>query len=564
MQIFRCIIFFIFSITLWSCDFLIDEKDPVDLSQLSIEKKVGQLCLVSMYSSNNESILKTISNKHIGGVILYKENRHPENSLLIKEKLTAISSIKNPNIPIFTSVDHEGIGLAEYGTAFPRMMSLGYLNDLKLTEKVGYIIGKELHYAGIDVVYAPVLDVNLSASNTVIASRSFSNSPKEVAKHGRAFINGVIRGGTIPVAKHFPGHGLTTQDSHIGLPQSDHSIKELNNLALFPFKYTKNVPMIMSAHIYFSQLDSINPATLSKSILTTLLRKKIKFEGVVITDHMDMKAVRKDLTIEEASLKAILAGSDIIMLGENINQIKNVVDYLVDAVKNGQLPIERLDQAVRRVIKMKKKYGLFDIPLLIPYQKVLKHPDHIAVGEQIVKRSVHAIVDNKFENKKLKDIKSALVISGRRSFNELITNDLQRRQINNQKVLLDKPLTHSEKWSYISKIMTEKLTLTPDLEDLIKNDKRINNASIKEIEKKSNEVDLIIVGIQTAAQAEDLNTLAAQIDKPIIGFFFGTRYDAPILYEKCPNFYASIVGYNNYYTQKSALEEMLLKLSDFL
>ena len=341
-------------------------------------------------------------------------------------------------------------------------------------------------------------------------------------------------------------------------------VEELNNLALFPFKYTKNVPMIMSAHIYFSQLDSINPATLSKSILTTLLRKKIKFEGVVITDHMDMKAVRKDLTIEEASLKAILAGSDIIMLGENINQIKNVVDYLVDAVKNGQLPIERLDQAVRRVIKMKKKYGLFDIPLLIPYQKVLKHPDHIAVGEQIVKRSVHAIVDNKFENKKLKDIKSALVISGRRSFNELITNDLQRRQINNQKVLLDKPLTHSEKWSYISKIMTEKLTLTPDLEDLIKNDKRINNASIKEIEKKSNEVDLIIVGIQTAAQAEDLNTLAAQIDKPIIGFFFGTRYDAPILYEKCPNFYASIVGYNNYYTQKSALEEMLLKLSDFL
>ena len=112
--------------------------------------------------------------------------------------------------------------------------------------------------------------------------------------------------------------------------------------------------------------------------------------------------------------------------------------------------------------------------------------------------------------------------------------------------------------------MTEKLSLTAELEDLIKNDKRLSETIKENIKKRAKEVDLVIVGIQTSAQAEDLNRLAKKINVPIIGLFFGTRYDAPILYEKCPNFYASIVAYNNYYTQKSALEEMFVKLSSFL
>ena len=563
MQIFRFILFVIIASHLISCDLIFVKNDPIDFDQLSVEQKIGQLCLVSLYSSNNDQILKTIKDKHIGGVILYKENRHPENSLKLKEKLAAITAMQLPNIPIFTSVDHEGIGLAEYGTAFPRMMSLGFLNDLKLTEKVGYIIGKELHYAGIDVVYAPVLDVNLSASNTVIASRSFSNSPKVVAKHGKAFIKGVLKGGSIPVAKHFPGHGLTTQDSHIGLPQSDHSVDELNDLALFPFKYTKKVPMMMSAHIFFSKLDENNPATLSESILTTLLRENIKFKGVVITDHMDMKAVRKNLSIEEASLNAILAGSDIIMLGENTAQINNVIEYLVQAVNNGSLPLDRLNEAVRRVVMMKHKHGLFSPPLLIPYEKVLKQSDHTKLATSIIKNSVHVI--KKDTSHKLNgSIKKALVLSGRTSFNNNIIQQLKNQNILAEQLLLQKPLTHSQKWSYISKIMTEKLSLTAELEDLIKNDKRLSETIKENIKKRAKEVDLVIVGIQTSAQAEDLNRLAKKINVPIIGLFFGTRYDAPILYEKCPNFYASIVAYNNYYTQKSALEEMFVKLSSFL
>tara|TARA_A100001015_G_scaffold138938_1_gene153968 strand:+ start:134 stop:1825 length:1692 start_codon:yes stop_codon:yes gene_type:complete len=563
MQIFRFIISVLLCFFLSSCSLFYHEKDPIDISQLTVDQKVGQLCLVSMYGSGHQNILDVIDARHIGGVIFYKENRHPENSLLIKEKLATISSLKVPNIPIFTSVDHEGIGLAEYGTAFPRMMALGYLNDLELTESVGYIIGKELHYSGIDVVYAPVLDVNLSASNTVIASRSFSSSPEQVAKHGKAFINGIMAGGTIPVAKHFPGHGLTTQDSHIGLPQSDHSVKELNKLALYPFKYTKKVPMIMSAHIYFSELDKENPATLSKTILTDLLRKKVKFEGVVITDHMEMKAVRKNLSIEEASLKAILAGSDIVMLGENTTQINRVIDYLIESVNNGTLPMERLDQAVKRIIKMKRKYGLFDSPLLASAENVLKHPDHQAVATKVIKESVH-VVELDTEKTSPKNIKSALVVSGSPSFNRQVKSVLNERSIRPVSVILEKPLTHSEKWSYISKIMTEKIVLTPELEDLIKHDKRIAESIKMTIKNKAEAVDLIIVGVQTSAEAEDLNKLAAEINVPIIGLFFGTRYDAPILYEKCANFYSSIIAFNNYHTKSLALEEMIKKLNSYL
>jgi beta-N-acetylhexosaminidase len=380
------IVLILMSCLLMSCSTLFNQHKSFNIDQLSVEEKIGQLCLVSIYSSSHDTILRTIQEKHIGGVILYKENRYPETSLALKKSLNNIAAKSKSNIPIFTSIDHEGIGLGAYGTQFPRMMALGYLDDLDLTETVGFIMGQELHAAGIDVVYAPVLDVNLSASNTVIGARSFSDQPKAVAKHGRAFITGILNGQTIPVAKHFPGHGLTVQDSHIGLPKSNHSKQDIKTLALAPFKYSKQVPMVMTAHIFFSKLDAEYPATLSDSILTTLLRKKMKYKGVVITDHMDMKAVRKDLTLEEASLKAIQAGSDIIMLGENLNQIRSVIDFLVAAVNDGRLSMTRLNQAVQRVVDMKLNYALFNSNVNDSYKTILRKQSSLDVAESIIKK----------------------------------------------------------------------------------------------------------------------------------------------------------------------------------
>lgn len=552
------IVLILMSCLLMSCSELVNQHKSFNIDQLSVEEKIGQLCLVSIYSSNHDTILRTIQEKHIGGVILYKENRYPETSLVLKKSLTNIAAKSNSNIPIFTSIDHEGIGLGHHGTQFPRMMALGYLDDLDLTETVGFIMGQELHAAGIDVVYAPVLDVNLSASNTVIGARSFSDQPKAVAKHGRAFITGILNGQTIPVAKHFPGHGLTVQDSHIGLPMSSHSKQDIKRLALAPFKYSKQVPMVMTAHIFFSKLDADYPATLSESILTTLLRKKMKYKGVVITDHMDMKAVRKDLSLEEASLKAIQAGSDIIMLGENLNQIRSVIDFLVEAVNDGRLSMTRLNQAVQRVVDMKLNYALFNTSVDDSYKTILRQQSSLDVAESIIKNSVHIVQQTQY--KRHEAVKKALVVSGQNQFNTTLIDALKDKNITSTLITLEKPLTHSEKWSYISKIMTEQLELDDDLEDLIKNDKRVSESLKKSIKSEAQDVDLVVVGIQTAAQAEDLNQLAKDINIPVVGLFFGTRYDAPLLYQKCPDFYASIIAYNNYYTQKKALPIMIDKL----
>ena len=184
----------------------------------------------------------------------------------------------------------------------------------------------------------------------------FSDSRKHVAKHGKAFISGVESAGVIPVAKHFPGHGLTTQDSHVDLPVSNHNKHTISKYALYPFKKNINVPMIMSAHIYYSKLDPIHPATLSKTILSDLLRDDLGYKGVVITDHMDMKAVRKDRSIEEVCLQAILAGADMLMLGGNISQINKIMDALIEAVHNGTLPMSRVNEAVGRILDLKQLY----------------------------------------------------------------------------------------------------------------------------------------------------------------------------------------------------------------
>ncbi|MBU3091928.1 beta-N-acetylhexosaminidase [Clostridium sp. CM028] len=331
------------------------------IDAMSLDDKIGQLVIVGLdgYTMNN-NINNLIKDHKVGGFILFRNNVATSNQLV-----SLINSLKTTNsqnkTPLFISVDEEGGRVSRIPNEIKKLPSnqvIGEKNDGALSYNIGKIIAEELKTFGFNMNFAPVLDINSNPNNPVIGDRAFGSTTDIVNKLGIKTMEGMIDNNIIPVVKHFPGHGDTSVDSHVGLPVVNKDLTKLNAFELTPFNEAikNNVDAIMVSHILLNKIDSVYPASMSKVIITDILRGTLKFSGVVITDDMTMAAITKYNDIGDAAVKSFNAGSDIILVCHEYDNELKVINSLKAAVQNNVISENRLNESVYRILKLKEKY----------------------------------------------------------------------------------------------------------------------------------------------------------------------------------------------------------------
>jgi beta-N-acetylhexosaminidase len=340
------------------------QKSIADIiSDMSLDQKIGQMIIAGISGTKEDINTKSlITNYKVGGLIFYPENLvNPEQTVQLLNQLKT-ENIQNP-LPLMLSVDQEGGRISRLPgglVKIPTNKEIGAINNTQFSYKVGTILGKELKEFGFNLDFAPVLDVNSNPNNPVIGDRSFGNNPDVVGKLGIQTMKGIQSQNIIATIKHFPGHGDTSVDSHLELPVVNKSLTELEKLELIPFgSAIKNgTDMVMVAHILLPKLDPNYPASMSKEIITEILRKQLHFSGVVITDDMTMKAVTDHFDLGEAAVDSVKAGSDIILVAHDYNNVVKTIASLKSAVEKGEITEQRINESVSRIILLKRKYGI--------------------------------------------------------------------------------------------------------------------------------------------------------------------------------------------------------------
>lgn len=360
------------------------------LSKMTMEEKIGQMITVAVREWDGESltimedeIADIISKNSVGGVILFEENLVDTEQIVNLTTAYQNAALNSKNkIPLFIGTDQEGgeVVRLNTGTSLPGNMALGALNSSADAKTAGNILGSELSALGINVDFAPSLDVNSNPANPVIGIRSFSSDPSIVGKMGVQVISGIQEKNVIASAKHFPGHGDTSTDSHTSLPVVDKSLAELEKCELAPFKeaISGGVDMIMTAHIQFPQVEKETvvseltgeeitlPATLSKTFVTDILRNKMGFNGVVTTDAMNMAGISDNFTMSQACILAINAGVDMLLMPVSLTdessntELSALIGNIKSAVVNGTIKEETINNAVKRILNLKEKRGILN------------------------------------------------------------------------------------------------------------------------------------------------------------------------------------------------------------
>ncbi|GIP26973.1 glycoside hydrolase family 3 [Paenibacillus sp. J23TS9] len=342
-------------------------SDPAleQLNKMSTEEKIGQLVLVGMDGTTSSGATKELLEKyHVGGFIFYKNNI--ENT---KQALQLFNDLKQDNqsnpVPLWMSVDEEGGRVSRMPKDFvkvPTSQAIGKKDSKELSKEIGGILGRELSGFGLNMDFAPVLDINSNPQNPVIGDRSFGNKADLVSRLGLAAMEGIKAEKVVPVVKHFPGHGDTSVDSHIGLPVVNHDLTRLRKMELVPFKdaIEDKADVVMIAHLLMPKIDPDHPASFSKKVITDLLRNELGFQGVVISDDMTMGAIEENYDIGKASVSAILAGGNIILVGHDYDKEKMAIHALKNAVNDGTISEDVLNNRVYAILKLKHSYGLSD------------------------------------------------------------------------------------------------------------------------------------------------------------------------------------------------------------
>lgn len=322
-----------------------------------LERQAAGLFCVGFVGTSPTAEIRELQKRGVAGAILFSRNvESPEQFAALCGELK-----EGAGRPFLTSVDQEGgrvMRLRSPFTEIPPMRALGRAADPDIAREVGAILGRELRAVNIDLDFAPVLDVDTNPLNPVIGDRSFGASPREVGMLGAALIQGMQGAGVAACGKHFPGHGDTSQDSHLALPRLPHSLERLETTELPPFQAAidAKVASIMTAHVIFEPFDSHYPATMSRPTLDGILRDRMGFDGVVISDDLEMKAIADHFGLEEAVVRGILAGVDLFLVCHTPELQHLAIDYLVNAVRRGDVPRSRLDEATARVQTMMARY----------------------------------------------------------------------------------------------------------------------------------------------------------------------------------------------------------------
>ncbi|WP_202079648.1 beta-N-acetylhexosaminidase [Caldalkalibacillus salinus] len=400
-----------------------NDSDATELSlvpnlvqDMSLEEKIGQMFMPQIEMLDgapthrmNEKLEEMLDQQHVGGVILFSKNIESTEQLV-----TLTHDLQeHTSIPLFTAIDQEGgnVDRLPFGTNLPGNMALGASQTPRHAYEAGRVTGTELKALGINVNFAPVLDVNNNPRNPVIGVRSYGEDPNQVAVLGSKYIEGLHDAGVVATAKHFPGHGDTHVDSHVGLPELDKSADELENLEWFPFRHAiqSDLQMVMTAHMMFPQLDEQTvkskldgkdihlPATLSETMLQHYLREQIGFDGIVVTDAFTMKAIADHFGETDAVLRAVKAGADIILMPR---ELEDSYEALLEAVQSGEISEARIDESVTRILALKQDMGLLtqvgeaeideqDTPTMTIHEKI-EHAQQV-VGATHHAEAIHEI-----------------------------------------------------------------------------------------------------------------------------------------------------------------------------
>ena len=378
------------------------------LRKMTLEEKLGQLVMIyywgrftSTESPEYQELLREVKEKHIGGIILQAQ-RTPtgvERSQVYPSAVLANQLQRAAKVPLLVAADFEtgtSMRLAD-GTAFPSAMAVAATGDPHDAYTVGKITAIEARAAGLNWIFAPVSDVNDNPDNPIINTRSFGENPQRVAEFVTQFIHGVQDNGALATAKHFPGHGDVSVDSHVSVPVVPGDMAELNRVELVPFRaaIAAGVGAVMSGHLVVPALepDTDVPATLSHRVLTDLLRKKLGFRGIEVTDALDMGGVTEIDSPPNVAVRAIQAGIDVLLIPP---QPDAAIDALEQAVKSGQLPMATVNEAVRRILRGKAQLGLERSRLvdLNGINSVFGSPKFKAASQDIADRGITLIRDD--------------------------------------------------------------------------------------------------------------------------------------------------------------------------
>jgi beta-N-acetylhexosaminidase len=377
------------------------------LAQMSLEQKIGQMLMPSIgrsYNQVDEPTALLVSQYHVGGLWLTSRNfGNAAQAQYLIAGLNQVQAAHLPGLPLLLSIDHEGgmvfrFPYAPGMTAFPSSMALGATGDAALAYQVGLAQALELRAVGFNLNLAPVLDVNSNPLNPVIGIRSFGSDPLLVADLGVNYWRGLQAGGMMAAAKHFPGHGGVAVDSHSALPVVTDDLASLEAVDVFPFRRAiqEGLPAIMVGHLLVPALDPDWPASLSPLVIDGYLRDELGFEGVVVSDDVLMRGLGRFRPVGEIAVRAVLAGADLLPLNtlEPLTDTAQVRDGLLAAVHAGRISSERIDESVRRILRLKLAGGLLDPPL--PF--VVDAAANAALARQVADQSLTLLWDSPPDN----------------------------------------------------------------------------------------------------------------------------------------------------------------------
>jgi beta-N-acetylhexosaminidase len=348
-----------------------------------LERQAASLFTVGFYGKAVTDDLRGLLARGVGGVIYFARNvGSPAEVLELNRELKRVAGR-----PLVLAIDQEGGQVARLRQGFtelPPMRAVGATGDANLARELGLLIGRELRAVGFDMNYAPVLDIDTNPANPIIAARSFGRTPELVTELGLALAAGLERAGVAACGKHFPGHGDTSQDSHLELPTLPHAMERLERVELAPFKAAAKagIAAFMTAHVIFEAVDPKYPATMSRAVLTGILREKLGYDGMVVTDDVEMKAIADNYGVEEAVLLGLNAGVDHFLCCHTATLAHNAIDAIVKAVESGQLSQAVLDAATRRFANVRSR---FEKPVgEAAGLAVLRSPEHLALVQRII------------------------------------------------------------------------------------------------------------------------------------------------------------------------------------
>lgn len=515
-------------------DRALDKRVEKMLGNMDLEQKVGQMMIYGFKGTKaGEDALRLIDKYNAGGFVVFTHNIEDPDQLVDLNREIQMHSKQKNGVPSFIAIDQEGgkvLRIKNFGTILPGNMNIGATDSPELGFLAGKLTAIDLEMLGINVNFAPVLDINMSKDNEVIGVRSFGSDPDMVSRLGTAYIRGTQSRRVSATAKHFPGHGNTSGDSHYEMPLLNRSYEQIWSADLKPFyeAIRNDVDAIMTAHIAVPKIDPSNtPATLSKKIITGILRDQMKYDGLVITDDMEMRAVTRNGGVGKAAVDAVLAGCDVVTVVWTDRAKDEAYRSILKAVKKGTISEARIDESVKRILKVKIKRRMFDDipdPKIEDVRKIVGNKLHQQISQLIAERSI-TVVKN-LKNIVPLDQGGRFVVVSPFSY---LSSELNSMGLNSTLVKMKLKLKSSEALSIAEKAM-----------------------------KKDKTAAAYIVAVLDQSQTEVAKIIKRRSNKPVIV----ASLDSPYMYSEVMDADAYVCAYSFRIQALKALADVLMGRSE--